>query len=137
MALAFCIADRRWWRNCRGRALCLLVAILASIGTAGAPAAAADDRVAPAQHEASDAAPDLQAPQSPAAPRVYVPLHPADPAQVDKQFAIGQHTVFGVQSEELIRSGHRDRDGTAPAAESGLPAKDAASPPGSPEAAAK
>jgi hypothetical protein len=104
----------------------LAVVVLGSMGM-GVRAAAEDDRVAPAQHATSDAQTDLPAPRDMTASRVYVPLHPGDPAQVDKQFAIGQDTVFGIQSEELIRSGHRDHDRDAPRA----------SPSGLPEAAAK
>ena len=100
----------------------LAVVVLGSTGL-GVPAAAEDDRVAPALHATSDARTDPQAPRDTTASRVYVPLHPGDPAQVDKQFAIGQDTAFGIQSEELIRANHRD----APRAP----------PPGLPEAAAK
>jgi hypothetical protein len=104
----------------------LAMVVLGLIGM-GVPAVAEDDRVAPAPDATPDARTDPPAPRDTTASRVYVPLHPGDPAQVDKQFAIGQDTAFGIQSEELIRSGHRDHDRDAPRA----------SPPGLPEAAAK
>ena len=119
--------------------LALMLALI-GIGRSDLPAIAEDGQLSPAQDAASAARTDLQTPRSTAPPRLYVPVHPADPAQVDKQFAIGQDTVFGVQSEELIRSGHRAHDRNTPAAGSGLPAGNAASrtpAPGSPEATAK
>jgi len=70
----------------------------------------ADEHLPPGQNSDFAAYRDAQTGKNSAAPRLYVPLHPADPAEVEKQFAIGRSTAFGVQSEELIRPSRNVRD---------------------------
>ena len=133
------MVDRQWRRKKSSPAgrlggFSASTIVLIAVGVTSVPAAAEDGRVAPAQNAAAGAPADGQTPQSIAAPRLYVPLQPADPAQVDKQFAIGQDTAFGVQSEELIRSGHQPHDRSSSA---GKGAGLRIAPTAGPEAAAK
>ena len=100
------------------RAVHLFAGLLVLAGIGGAGVSIADDDRTAAKPAAAEAQTDFRPPPSAAGPRVYVPVRPADPAQADKQFAIGQESAFGPQSEELIRSGHHGYERNATAAES-------------------
>jgi hypothetical protein len=83
---------------------------LAVVVGAGQGAAAEDGRSPAGQDAAFPPLVGVQKRKPAAGPRLYAPLRSADREQADKQFAIGEDTAFGVQSEELIRAGRDARD---------------------------
>lgn len=119
--------------RCCAVGLAAALLIVTSIG-AGGLNAADDDRAGGGRSPAASAQTELRPFPSPAGPRVYVPVKPADPAQADKQFAIGQESAFGLQSEELIRSGHHQYQHNATAGKSETSRAIPAPPPRSPSA---